>query len=185
MVAQPTWPGKAASAGNRPRVTSMAPMDSATRPLMPVCTALGSCSGQALPYCPRRRSPLEGPLRGGRRPGRPLGPAAAAGVKRREKEEPMPAAGSGPASSPIRGWRSPCDIWPLDIHGRRGLCEVAVLGLWDLRGTSAWARRANPATRNRTRDHLIAANVYSQMLCQLSYSQSCCARGASQAPHYY
>jgi hypothetical protein len=28
-----------------------------------------------------------------------------------------------------------------------------------------------PATRNRTRDHLIAANVYSQMLYQLSYSR--------------
>ena len=29
----------------------------------------------------------------------------------------------------------------------------------------------NPATRNRTRDHLIAAGVYSQMLYQLSYSR--------------
>ena len=29
----------------------------------------------------------------------------------------------------------------------------------------------SPATRNRTRDHLMAANVYSQMLCQLSYSR--------------
>ena len=29
--------------------------------------------------------------------------------------------------------------------------------------------RSNPDTRNRTRDHLIAAYVYSQMLCQLSY----------------
>jgi hypothetical protein len=28
-----------------------------------------------------------------------------------------------------------------------------------------------PATRNRTRDHLIAAAVYSQMLYQLSYSR--------------
>ena len=28
-----------------------------------------------------------------------------------------------------------------------------------------------PATRNRARDHLISANVYSQMLCQLSYSR--------------
>ena len=31
--------------------------------------------------------------------------------------------------------------------------------------------RINPATRNRTRDHLIAARVYSQMLYQLSYSR--------------
>ncbi len=30
-----------------------------------------------------------------------------------------------------------------------------------------------PVTRNRTRDHLIAAGVYSQMLCQLSYSRRC------------
>ena len=30
----------------------------------------------------------------------------------------------------------------------------------------------NPATRNRTRDHLIAAALYSQMLYQLSYSRS-------------
>ena len=29
----------------------------------------------------------------------------------------------------------------------------------------------NPATRNRTRDHLITAQIYSQMLCQLSYSR--------------
>ena len=29
----------------------------------------------------------------------------------------------------------------------------------------------NPATRNRTRDHLIAAALYSQMLYQLSYSR--------------
>ena len=29
-----------------------------------------------------------------------------------------------------------------------------------------------PATRNRTRDHLIAARIYSQMLCQLSYSRN-------------
>ena len=30
---------------------------------------------------------------------------------------------------------------------------------------------SNPATRNRTRDHLIAASIYSQMLYQLSYSR--------------
>ena len=36
-----------------------------------------------------------------------------------------------------------------------------------------------PATRNRTRDHLMAANVYSQMLCQLSYSRYECAGGES------
>ena len=32
--------------------------------------------------------------------------------------------------------------------------------------------RGSPATRNRARDHLIAACVYSQMLCQLSYGRS-------------
>ena len=31
----------------------------------------------------------------------------------------------------------------------------------------------SPATRNRTRDHLIAAVIYSQMLYQLSYSRRC------------
>ena len=45
-----------------------------------------------------------------------------------------------------------------------------------LRARSCWgtvARQAkkNPATRNRTRDHLIAAAFYSQMLYQLSYSR--------------
>ena len=33
------------------------------------------------------------------------------------------------------------------------------------------ALQGNPATRNRTRDHLIAAVIYSQMLYQLSYSR--------------
>ena len=32
-------------------------------------------------------------------------------------------------------------------------------------------KRTSPATRNRTRDHLIAASLYSQMLYQLSYSR--------------
>ena len=31
--------------------------------------------------------------------------------------------------------------------------------------------KVNPVTRNRTRDHLIAALIYSQMLCQLSYDR--------------
>ena len=34
----------------------------------------------------------------------------------------------------------------------------------------------NPSTRNRTRDHLIAAVFYSQMLCQLSYRRLVFAR---------
>jgi hypothetical protein len=37
--------------------------------------------------------------------------------------------------------------------------------------TKNMRRRENPATRNRTRDHLIAAALYSQMLYQLSYSR--------------
>ena len=45
-----------------------------------------------------------------------------------------------------------------------------------------------PFTRNRTRDHLISAKVYSQMLYQLSYErcyrllfrlQRCCYKGAA------
>jgi hypothetical protein len=35
-------------------------------------------------------------------------------------------------------------------------------------------QKVNPATRNRTRDHLIAAAFYSQMLYQLSYSRLVC-----------
>ena len=38
------------------------------------------------------------------------------------------------------------------------------------RGVGACGRA--PATRNRARDHLMAASVYSQMLCQLSYGRS-------------
>ena len=54
--------------------------------------------------------------------------------------------------------------------------------LSSLRGILAFAERnvllgasesGSPATRNRTRDHLIAARLYSQMLCQLSYSRRC------------
>ena len=37
----------------------------------------------------------------------------------------------------------------------------------------------SPATRNRTRDHLIAAALYSQMLYQLSYSRSVARVGVS------
>ena len=42
----------------------------------------------------------------------------------------------------------------------------------------ALASKDNPATRNRTRDHLIAAGVYSQMLYQLSYSRLRCCEHA-------
>ena len=47
---------------------------------------------------------------------------------------------------------------------------------WRRNGFRLLRRRAkskNPATRNRTRDHLIAAALYSQMLYQLSYSRRC------------
>ena len=43
-----------------------------------------------------------------------------------------------------------------------------------MRGNRAMAmllRQGSPATRNRTRDHLIAAEIYSQMIYQLSYSR--------------
>ena len=35
-----------------------------------------------------------------------------------------------------------------------------------------WSILENPVTRNRTRDHLISARFYSQMLYQLSYDRS-------------
>ena len=42
-----------------------------------------------------------------------------------------------------------------------------------------FAESGSPATRNRTRDHLIAARLYSQMLCQLSYSRRCQPAGTT------
>jgi hypothetical protein len=39
----------------------------------------------------------------------------------------------------------------------------------------------SPATRNRTRDHLIAAVIYSQMLYQLSYSRRLSRMSESRA----
>ena len=46
-----------------------------------------------------------------------------------------------------------------------------VVSVYISSGALCWTlvRTANPDTRNRARDHLIAAQVYSQMLCQLSY----------------
>ena len=42
---------------------------------------------------------------------------------------------------------------------------------WELQlGEIGWTQ-INPVTRNRTRDHLITAKFYSQMLYQLSYSR--------------
>ena len=38
-------------------------------------------------------------------------------------------------------------------------------------GLSPFRQGGNPVTRNRTRDHLIAALIYSQMLYQLSYDR--------------
>ena len=48
-----------------------------------------------------------------------------------------------------------------------GCCVYA--GLFCKRPVSVTCK--NPATRNRTRDHLISATIYSQMLYQLSYSR--------------
>ena len=48
--------------------------------------------------------------------------------------------------------------------------RVDKFSLWRNLGAMRGAQ-ANPATRNRTRDHLIAAAIYSQMLYQLSYSR--------------
>ena len=45
------------------------------------------------------------------------------------------------------------------------------------------ASKGNPATRNRTRDHLIAAGLYSQMLYQLSHSRlGCCEHALLRQP---
>ena len=53
----------------------------------------------------------------------------------------------------------------LHIHARWCWCK--------LKHCCAHLDYEYPATRNRTRDHLIAAANYSQMLYQLSYSRSC------------
>ena len=46
-----------------------------------------------------------------------------------------------------------------------------------MRLTGLRASLQNPATQNRTRDHLIAAVLYSQMLYQLGYSRLVAAIG--------
>ena len=46
------------------------------------------------------------------------------------------------------------------------------MGMFCIRQLNAYPSKCamgDPATRNRTRDHLITALIYSQMLCQLSY----------------
>ena len=53
-------------------------------------------------------------------------------------------------------FKSGCALFPLPVC----FCNVVLVS-------------KHPATRNRTRDHLIAAGVYSQMLYQLSYSRCC------------
>ena len=48
------------------------------------------------------------------------------------------------------------------------------MGMFCIRQLNAYPSKCamgDPATRNRTRDHLITALIYSQMLCQLSYSR--------------
>ena len=64
----------------------------------------------------------------------------------------------------------------LNLQGRHqakckpGLAHATCLDRTSPRRPSRCARQ-NPATWNRTRDHLITAMFYSQMLCQLSYSR--------------
>jgi hypothetical protein len=48
---------------------------------------------------------------------------------------------------------------------------VAGKGRKKSRGLLAFFLSQNPANRNRTSDHLMAAAIYSQMLYQLSYSR--------------
>ena len=48
------------------------------------------------------------------------------------------------------------------------------MGMFCIRQLNAYPSKCamgDPATRNRTSDHLITALIYSQMLCQLSYSR--------------
>ena len=56
----------------------------------------------------------------------------------------------------------------LTSRSREGQAKLGGMagGAGDIR-----CRRKNPFTRNRTRDHLISAKVYSQMLYQLSYER--------------
>jgi NADH:ubiquinone oxidoreductase subunit len=65
---------------------------------------------------------------------------------------------------------------PREHHGQTQKIEPDEIVIW----------AENPATRNRTRDHLIAAAFYSQMLYQLSYSRlnrkDCRKGGWSRVP---
>ena len=54
----------------------------------------------------------------------------------------------------------------LTSRSREGQAKLGGMATGDIR-----CRRKNPFTRNRTRDHLISAKVYSQMLYQLSYER--------------
>ena len=54
----------------------------------------------------------------------------------------------------------------LTSRSREGQAKLGGMAAGDIR-----CRRKNPFTRNRTRDHLISAKVYSQMLYQLSYER--------------
>ena len=59
-------------------------------------------------------------------------------------------------------------ISPACAASRPGWCDKE-----DVHAECGKRSKITPATRNRTRDHLIAAGVYSQMLYQLSYSRRC------------
>ena len=75
-------------------------------------------------------------------------------------------ASSAPACSIREGEIKPCGAWPMGSVFYMELACPRVKAISD-----PAKEKLPPATRNRTRDHLIAATVYSQMLYQLSYSR--------------
>ena len=76
---------------------------------------------------------------------------------------------------------------PAIVHGSRHAASRLTTQATKRRSCTRRQSKANPATRNRTRDHLIAAALYSQMLYQLSYSRSAgkgtCSMSFENAPH--
>ena len=64
---------------------------------------------------------------------------------------------------------------PEDAEAEKQVLQAKLRIMAALPPGQCWMWKS-PATRNRTRDHLIAASFYSQMLYQLSYSRLVCER---------
>jgi hypothetical protein len=93
------------------------------------------------------------------------------GLKTEEKAQTQPRPGLEPGLGPGLGPGLAPGLGPglapgLGPATRRALTLASVA-----RPAGASCGAENPATQNRTRDHLIPATVYSQMLYQLSYSR--------------